>query len=165
MIIRIRSSILDKLSASDVAVFSSWCSVVSPDTKSFHPGWRQSLQLCLFPVLVAGHEASDLHPKTDYWDKLQKQTFTLISHKSKELSRNESYYMQTSINKLGFNTFLKYLFSLKLPSFLSNTTKLRLVCLQNRSVFTNFGLMIYITIIDHRLFILLKHLLDLRLNF
>ena len=28
----------------------------------------------------------------------------------------------------------------------SNTTKLRLVCLQNRSVFTNFRLMIYITI-------------------
>ena len=110
MIIRIRSSILDKLSASDVAVFSSWCSGVSPDTKSFHPGWRQSLQLCLFPVLVAGHEASDLHPKIDYWDKLQKQTFTLVSHNSKELSGNESYYMQTSINKLGFNIFLKYLF-------------------------------------------------------
>ena len=30
MIIRIRSSILGKLSTSDVAVFSSWCSVVSP---------------------------------------------------------------------------------------------------------------------------------------
>ena len=66
MIIQIRSSILDKLFASDVTVFSSWCSVVSPDKKSFHPGWRQSLKLCLFPVLVAGHEASDLHPKIDY---------------------------------------------------------------------------------------------------
>ena len=40
-------------------------------------------------------------------------------------------------------------YSLKLPSFLSNITKLRLACLQNRSVLTNFGLMIYITIIDH----------------
>ena len=30
MIIRIRSSILGKLSTSDVVVFSSWCSVVSP---------------------------------------------------------------------------------------------------------------------------------------
>ena len=34
MIIRIRSSILGKLSTSDVVVFSSWCSVVSPDKKS-----------------------------------------------------------------------------------------------------------------------------------
>ena len=49
--------------------------------------------------------------------------------------------------------FWNIFFSLNLPSFLSNTTKLRLVCLQNRSVLTNFGLMIYITIIDHRLFI------------
>ena len=30
----------------------------SPDKKSFYPGWRQSFILCLFPVLVAGHEAS-----------------------------------------------------------------------------------------------------------
>ena len=65
--------------------------------------------------------------------------------------------MQTSINKLGFNIFWNIFFSLKLPSFLSNITKLRLVCLQNRSVLTNFGLMIYITIIDYRLFISLKH--------
>ena len=48
-------------------------------------------------------------------------------------------------------------FSLKLPSLLSNITKWRLACSQNRSVLTNFGLMIYITIIDYRLFILLKH--------
>ena len=67
MIIRIRPSILGKLSTSDVVVFSSCCSVVSPDKKkSFLPGWRQSLKLYLFPVLVAGHEASDLHPKIDY---------------------------------------------------------------------------------------------------
>ena len=33
MIIRIRSSILGKLSTSDVVIFSSWCSVVSPDKK------------------------------------------------------------------------------------------------------------------------------------
>ena len=66
--------------------------------------------------------------------------------------------MQTPINKLGFNIHGNIFFSLKLPSFLSNITKLRLVCLQNRSVLTNFGLMIYITMIDHRLFILLKHL-------
>ena len=38
---------------------------LSSDKRSFHPGWRQSLKWCLFPVLVAGHEASDL---------LQKQT-------------------------------------------------------------------------------------------
>ena len=49
--------------------------------------------------------------------------------------------------KNGFNIFWNIFFSLKLPSFLSNITKLRLVCLQNRSVLTNFGLMIYITII------------------
>ena len=54
--------------------------------------------------------------------------------------------MQTSINKLGFNIFWNIFFSLKLPSFLSNITKLRLLCLQNRSVLTNFGLMIFITI-------------------
>ena len=59
--------------------------------------------------------------------------------------------MQTSINKLGFNIFWNIFFSLNLPSFLSNITKLRLVCLQNRSVLTNFGLMIYITIIVYRL--------------
>ena len=34
-----------------------------------------------------------------------------------------------------------FFFPLKLPSFLSNITKLRPVCLQNRSVLTNFGLM------------------------
>ena len=61
--------------------------------------------------------------------------------------------MQTSINKLRFNIFWNIFFSLKLPSFLSNITKLSLVCLQNRSVLTNFGLMIYITIIDYRLLI------------
>ena len=37
-----------------------------PDKKSFHPGWKQSLKLCLFPVLTAGHEATDLCPKIDY---------------------------------------------------------------------------------------------------
>ena len=36
---------------------------LSSDKRSFHPGWRQSLKWCLFPVLVASHEASDLHPK------------------------------------------------------------------------------------------------------
>ena len=55
--------------------------------------------------------------------------------------------MQTSINKLGFNIYWNIFFSLNLPSFLSNITKLRLVCLQNRSALTNFGLMIYITIL------------------
>ena len=60
--------------------------------------------------------------------------------------------MQTSIKKLGFNIYWNILFSLKLPSFLSNITKLRLVCLQNRSAVTDFGLMIYTTIIDHRPF-------------
>ena len=44
-------------------------------------------------------------------------------------------------------TFIETFFSLQLFLFLLNITKLRLVCLQNRSVLTNFGLMIYITII------------------
>ena len=57
---------LDQLSTSDVVVFSSWCNVVSPDKKVLSPGWRQSLKLCLFSVLVAGHEVCDLHLKTDY---------------------------------------------------------------------------------------------------
>ena len=59
--------------------------------------------------------------------------------------------MQTSFNKLGFSIYWNIFFSLKLPSFLLYITKLRLVCLQNRSVPTNFGLMIYITMTDHRL--------------
>ena len=65
---------MGKLSPSDVAVFSSWCSVVSPDKKVLPSSWRQSLKLCLFPVLVEGHEAPDLHLKIDYRDELQKQT-------------------------------------------------------------------------------------------
>ena len=66
--------------------------------------------------------------------------------------------MQTSINKLGLTFFEISLSPQRYPHFLSNITKLRLVYLQNRSVLTNFGLMIYITIIDYKLFIFLKHL-------
>ena len=48
-------------------------------------------------------------------------------------------------------TFWNIFFSLKLPLFSLNKTKLRLVCLQNRSVLPDFGLMIFIAIIDYRL--------------
>ena len=43
---------------------------------SFHVGWRQSFKWCLSKMhnLVIGHGASDIHPKVDYSDNLQKQT-------------------------------------------------------------------------------------------
>ena len=40
-------------------------------------------------------------------------------------------------------------FSLKLPSFLQNIAKIRLICLQNKSGFKKLALMIYTSVIDH----------------